>query len=318
VSNISLAKGGDKSPDPRGQMFVFDRNFSYDAGLAKSETNINRVQTPPIPDPEFLNSPRVGRLWRRMSEPVNDLPKQRIKKRKPVYVRQQNVNNNNKDFLQKVEMLHSFTEDTLNALKQEQEQGGACKTDQDSTELLKILDDTHQQFRNNLLRGVHRSRQGSISSAGNRESPAHSDIDIDSDNKPKKFEQAKKMTEMKKPPEIKKLPEIKKASEAKKITQTPSTPIEDMLFFKIDRPAEDNHESLEKDLLENDEEVHSPVASGLDLRESRSNPVLMELNQIKELEIIEEQNEQDNQSDSGECSSLLHEEVERQLDKKTT
>ena len=214
-------------------------------------------------------------------------------------------------------MLNSFTEDTLNALKQDQEQGGACKTDprEDSTELLKILDDTHQQFRNNLLRGVHRSRQGSISSAGNRESPAHSDHDMDSDSKPRKFEQAKKMTEMKKQPEVKKLPEIKKASEAKKIPQTPSTPIEEMLFFKIDRPVEDNHESLEKNLLEDDGEVHSPATPALDLRESRSNPMLMELNQIKELEIIEEQNEQDNQSDSGECSSLLHEEVEHQPDK---
>ena len=123
------------------------------------------------------------------------------------------------------------------------------------------------------------------------------------------------MTEMKKQPEVKKLPEIKKASEAKKIPQTPSTPIEEMLFFKIDRPVEDNHESLEKNLLEDDGEVHSPATPALDLRESRSNPMLMELNQIKELEIIEEQNEQDNQSDSGECSSLLHEEVEHQPDK---
>ena len=49
---------------------------------------------------------------------------------------------------------------------------------------------------------------------------------------------------------------------------------------------------------------------GLDLRESRSNPLLHELNQMKELEIIEEQNELDNQSDSGEATSLLQEETE--------
>jgi len=38
--------------------------------------------------------------------------------------------------------------------------------------------------------------------------------------------------------------------------------------------------------------------------------MLHDLNQIKELEIIEEQNEQDNQSDSGEATSLLQEETE--------
>jgi hypothetical protein len=60
-------------------MFVFDRNFSYDTDLAGSETNLNRVQTPPIPEQQGFEAPTMtGRLWRRMSEPVNDLPKHQV------------------------------------------------------------------------------------------------------------------------------------------------------------------------------------------------------------------------------------------------
>ena len=212
-------------------MFVFDRNFSYDTDLARSETNINRVQTPPIPDQDFLSSPKIGaRLWRRMSEPVNDLPKQRIKKRKPVYVRQQATNNNNSRVLiEKVEMLHSFTQDTLDAIKQEQDQG-ACSIDttkKDSVELLKILDETHQQFRNNLLKGIYQKRHGSISSAGNRESPAHSDYEVDSDSKSRKIEQVKKLTE------------------AKRVAEKPLVQSDEMLFLKIDHAIE-REESVER------------------------------------------------------------------------
>jgi hypothetical protein len=278
-------------------MFVFDRNFSYDTELARSETNINRVQTPPIPDQDYLSSPKIGaRLWRRMSEPVNDLPKQRIKKRKPVYVRQQAVaNNNNRVLIEKVEMLHSFTQDTLDAIKQEQDTGAACNTTdttkKESAELLKILDETHQQFRNNLLKGIYQKRHGSISSAGNRESPAQSDQEVDSDSKSRKLEQVKKLTEA-----------------AKRIPEKPLVQVQgdEMLFLKIDHAIE-REESIEEAAAE----IHHPLTpTVLDLRESRSNPMLHDLNQIKELEIIEEQNEQDNQSDSGEATSLLQEETE--------
>ena len=89
-----------------------------------------------------------------------------------------------------------------------------------------------------------------------------------------------------------------------------------MLFFKIDK-APDSQESLEKEHSEEPADVQhlapgagSATGAGLDLRESRSTPMLLDLNQMKELEIIEEQNEQDNQSDSGECSSLLQDEAE--------
>ena len=312
ISNISLAKSDDKSPEIKnGQMFLFDRNFSFDAELAKSETNINRVETPPIPDQEeYMSSPKVGRLWRRMSEPVNDLPKQRIKKRTPVYVRQQSaqtaaINNaNNKLLLDKVEMLNSFTQDTMNAFKQEQERGSgvACKKDpnHDSAELLKILDETHQQFRNNILKAANAGRQGSIGSIGNRDSPAQSDYDTDTEMKPRRLEPAKKVSEMKKLPEIKKIQEKASLSD-------------EMLFLKIDHSAE-SHDNEQANLLE-DKEIHPAIPTitttppaGLELRESRSTPMLLDLNPIKELEIIEEQNEQDNQSDCGEGASLLEDE----------
>jgi hypothetical protein len=56
--------------------------------------------------------------------------------------------------METVEMLHSFTRDTLNAIKnedqqqlQQQQQLSGPDSRNDSEELLNILDATHQQFR---------------------------------------------------------------------------------------------------------------------------------------------------------------------------
>jgi hypothetical protein len=55
--------------------------------------------------------------------------------------------------METVEMLHSFTRDTLNAIKNEdqqqlqQQQLSGPDSRNDSEELLNILDATHQQFR---------------------------------------------------------------------------------------------------------------------------------------------------------------------------
>lgn len=243
-----------------------------------------------------------------MSEPVNDLPKQRIKTRKPVYVRQQKVNipannNNNistadsnndnntaaevsgpsitysnvddKVLLEKVELLHSFTGDTMNAIKNEEDQhpgSSGCPSRNDSAELLRILDDTHQHIRNNLLRGIHqKSRRSSVSSAGGfRVSPAQSDYDLDNENK---FRKMKK--------------------------------VDDILMFKIDHVSKESIDNNQVDDVVTEVALLLPPPI-VGMRESRSNPMLIELNQMKELEIIEEQeNEQDNQSESGEGSTLL-------------
>jgi hypothetical protein len=251
-----------------------------------------------------------------MSEPVNDLPKQRVKKRTPVYVRQQSAQTaainaqHNKVLLDKVETLQSFTQDTMNAVKQDQERGsGACRNDpnHDSAELLKILDETHQQFRNNILKAANAGRQGSISSIGNRDSPAPSDYDTDTEVKPRRLEPAKKVVELKKP-------------EAKKVAEKPNLS-DDMLFLKIDHShSAETQEILEKNLHEVTDiypttpTITATTLAGLELRESRSTPMLLDLNPIKELEIIEEQNEQDNQSDCGEGTSLIEDEIKADTD----
>ena len=278
--------------------------------MAGSETNINRARTPNPQDPECPSSPVIGRLWRRMSEPVNDLPKQRTKKRKQVYVRQQNNNNNNntsnnnnnsadndgsnrnssnnnngtdgnqvgdKDKTNLAEeFAESFTRNAMKSMKLDVDQSqnqpltSGCPSRNDSTELLKILDDTHQQFRSNLLRGIHqKQRRSSVSSAGGiRDSPAHSELDLDNEAKFRKPKRA-----------------------------------EDMLVFKIDHASK---ESIEASGAQDDfTEASCLLVQPHGLRESRSNPMLMDIGQIKELEIIEEQNELDNLSESGEEVSAL-------------
>jgi hypothetical protein len=70
-----------------------------------------------------------------------------------------------------------------------------------------------------------------------------------------------------------------------------------MLIFKIDHASK---ESLE---AEAEAAAVSPQPCA-DLHESRSNPLLMELAQ-KELEIIEEQNELDNQVSVGQILGLM-------------
>ncbi len=65
---------------------------------------------------------------------------------------------------------------------------------------------------------------------------------------------------------------------------------EDMLMFKIDHASKESIEaSATPDDVTETGSLQPPVHG---LRESRSNPMLIELGQTKELEIIEEQNEQ--------------------------
>ena len=225
-----------------------------------------------------------------------------------VYVRQQNINNNSHNSnttnsadndgpnsntntnsigadgssavdktkeRQAEELVESFTRDALIAMKLDEDPlnpapSSGCPSRNDSAELLKILDDTHQQFRNNLLRGIHqKQRRSSVSSAGGiRDSPAHSEHDLDNEAKFRK----------------------------------PKRP-EDMLVFKIDHASK---ESIEASGTHEDlNESNCLLVQTLGLRESRSNPMLMDLGQTKELEIIEEQNELDNLSESGEEVSTL-------------
>lgn len=98
-----------------------------------------------------------------MSEPVNDLPQDKKSLLPRVHTHPKNL------LMQKVEILQSFTEEAINVLKQDIE---ATKVDVQSkpdpakhdsgtniSELLKALDDTHQQFRSKLLKSVYQNKR---------------------------------------------------------------------------------------------------------------------------------------------------------------
>ena len=81
--------------------------------------------------------------------------------------------------------------------------------------------------------------------------------------------------------------------------------VDDILMFKIDHVSKESIDNNQVDDVVTEVALLLPPPI-VGMRESRSNPMLIELNQMKELEIIEEQeNEQDNQSESGEGSTLL-------------
>ena len=98
-----------------------------------------------------------------MSEPVNDVPQHEKKSNIP------RVHTHPKNFiLQKVEILQSFTEEAINVLRQDLEatKAEATKTEarqenSNISDLLKALDETHQQFRNKLLRNVYQNKRQS-------------------------------------------------------------------------------------------------------------------------------------------------------------
>ena len=109
-------------------------------------------------------SPTVRRLWRRMSEPVNDLPADKKLHLPRVHTHPKNL------LLQKVEVLQSFTEEAINVLRQDieatksevQSKADVGKQQESSSniaELLKALDETHQQFRNKLLKTVYQNKR---------------------------------------------------------------------------------------------------------------------------------------------------------------
>jgi hypothetical protein len=96
-----------------------------------------------------------------MSEPVNDLPADKKILLPRVHTHPKNL------LLQKVEVLQSFTEEAIHVLRQDIEatkQEATARSDsrQDSanlSDLLKALDETHQQFRNKLLKTVYQSKR---------------------------------------------------------------------------------------------------------------------------------------------------------------
>ena len=104
-----------------------------------------------------------------MSEPVSDVPHQDKKPTIPrVHTHPKNL------ILQKVEILQSFTEEAINVLRLDIEAAKveASKTTEarqensNISDLLKALDETHQQFRNKLLRTVYQNKR---QTSGNKE-----------------------------------------------------------------------------------------------------------------------------------------------------
>lgn len=162
-------------------------------------------------------------------------------------------------------MLHSFTEEALQTLQSQ----GVKDASRGSSEMVRIIDDAHQQMKNQLkkLQGKPTAMR-SNRSFGSRESPYHSDYDTEPEARTKKPEPG-----------------------AMKYQHH-----EDMLILNIDHTAKD---TLEQDLSESELQISDPIP-----KEPQS-PTKIDMAQLKELEIIEEQNEQDNQSESGEASSLL-------------
>jgi len=154
-------------------------------------------------------------------------------------------------------MLHSFTEEAIQILNT---QGGS----RGSSEMVRIIDDAHQQMRNHLKR-VQRPGLKSNRSFGNRESPCQSDHDTEPESRSKK--------------------------------QDGKSQQEEMLILKIDKVPDIDEEQLSQD--EEDMDLQTSEQHQQTSQKEPQSPTL------KELEIIEEQNEQDNQSDSGEATSLL-------------
>jgi len=71
------------------------------------------------------------------------------------------TNTNPKYLAQKIDMLQAFTEEAVTALKNEIDTSKQEVTRQESgnlADLFKALDDTHQQFKNKLMKNFHQTR----------------------------------------------------------------------------------------------------------------------------------------------------------------
>ena len=131
----------------------------------------------------LLYSPKVTRQIRRMSEPPEGSTTTDKKSLIPrVHTHPKN------SLMQKVEILQAFTEDAINVLRQDLEASKQEVTKADSTnisDLLRALDETHQQFRSKLLRNMQGKRQ-------NSESEGRQDFVTDTLESPNKPEEVRK------------------------------------------------------------------------------------------------------------------------------
>ena len=148
----------------------------------------------------------------------------------------------------KVEILQAFTEDAINVLRQDleatkQEVTTTSKTDSTNIcELLKALDETHQQFRNKLLRNMQGKRQSS-------ECETKQDLVCDSLESPNKPEEVRKF--------LFKLDDL--SGSLASLDQKEDAGIADKTSFRPDPPSsplpENVHLAHELEIIEEQNEV---------------------------------------------------------------